>query len=45
VKPDDALFRREAARLLATLTRAFGVENLALAQDVVQETLAKAFEA
>jgi len=45
VKPDDALFRREAARLLVTLTRAFGVENLALAEDVVQETLANAFEA
>jgi RNA polymerase sigma-70 factor (ECF subfamily) len=45
VKPNDALFRREAARLLATLTRAFGVENLALAEDVVQETLANAFEA
>src|SRR4029078_6934755 len=45
VKPDDALSRREAARLLATLTRAFGVENLALAEDVVQETLANAFEA
>ncbi len=45
MKPDDALFRREAARLLATLTRAFGVANLALAEDVVQETLAKAFEA
>jgi RNA polymerase sigma-70 factor (ECF subfamily) len=45
VKPDDALFRREAARLLATLTRAFGVDNLALAEDVVQETLASAFEA
>jgi len=45
VELDDALFRREAARLLATLTRAFGVENLALAEDVVQETLAGAFEA
>jgi RNA polymerase sigma factor (sigma-70 family) len=45
VKPDDALFRREAARLLATLTRAFGIENLALAEDVVQDTLAGAFEA
>lgn len=45
MKPDDSLFRREAARLLATLTRAFGVENLALAEDVVQETLASAFEA
>jgi RNA polymerase sigma-70 factor (ECF subfamily) len=45
VKPDDALFRREAARLLAALTRAFGIDNLALAEDVVQETLAGAFEA
>jgi len=45
VKPDNALFRREASRLLAALTRAFGVENLALAEDVVQDTLANAFEA
>jgi len=45
VKLDDAWFRREAARLLAALTRAFGVENLALAEDAVQETLANAFEA
>jgi predicted RNA polymerase sigma factor len=45
VEADAALFRRERARLLAALTRAFGVENLALAEDVVQETLAKAFEA
>jgi len=44
VKPDSHLFRREAARLTATLTRAFGIENLALAEDVVQETLANAFE-
>ncbi|MGA7121625.1 MAG: sigma factor [Polyangiaceae bacterium] len=42
---DDALFRREAARLLAALTRVFGVEHMALAEDVVQETLAAAFEA
>ena len=45
MKPDNALFRREASRLLAALTRAFGVENLALAEDVVQDTLANAFEA
>jgi predicted RNA polymerase sigma factor len=43
VKPDDALFRREAARLVAALTRAFGVKNLSLAEDVAQETLARAF--
>jgi len=45
MKPDDALFRREAARLLAALTRTFGIDNLALAEDIVQETLAGAFEA
>jgi RNA polymerase sigma-70 factor (ECF subfamily) len=44
VEKDDPLFRRESARLLAALTRAFGAENLALAEDVVQETLANAFE-
>jgi RNA polymerase sigma-70 factor (ECF subfamily) len=45
VQPDSALFRRESARLLAALTRIFGVEHIALAEDVVQETLAAAFEA
>jgi predicted RNA polymerase sigma factor len=44
VKLDSAFFRQEAARLLAALTRAFGMENLALAEDVVQDTLASAFE-
>jgi RNA polymerase sigma-70 factor (ECF subfamily) len=43
VTPDDPLFRREAARLLAALTRIFGVENLSLAEDIVQDTLANAF--
>jgi RNA polymerase sigma-70 factor (ECF subfamily) len=45
VKLDSGFFRQEAAQLLATLTRAFGMANLALAEDVVQETLADAFEA
>jgi RNA polymerase sigma-70 factor (ECF subfamily) len=44
VDPGDPIFRREAGRLLALLTRVFGVENLPLAEDVVQETLAHAFE-
>ena len=42
--PDEHFFRREAGRLLATLTRILGVHNLALAQDVVQDTLASAVE-
>ena len=45
MKLDSGFFRQEAARLLATLPRAFGMANLALAEDVVQETLADAFEA
>jgi predicted RNA polymerase sigma factor len=44
VELDDTFFRREAARLLAALVRVFGVENLALAEDVVQDTLTSAFE-
>jgi predicted RNA polymerase sigma factor len=41
---DERFFRREAGRLIAALTRVFGVENLALAEDIAQETLANAFE-
>ena len=44
MKPDETFYRREHARLLAALTRVFGTHNLALAEDVVQETLARAFE-
>ncbi|HUP23437.1 MAG TPA: sigma-70 family RNA polymerase sigma factor [Thermoanaerobaculia bacterium] len=35
----DHLFRHEASRLVARLTRAFGAEHLQLAEDVVQEAL------
>jgi RNA polymerase sigma-70 factor (ECF subfamily) len=41
---DDGFFRRESGRLVAALTRIFGVQNLALAEDVVQDTLVNAFE-
>ena len=44
MQANAAFYRRERARLLAALSRVFGVENLSLAEDVVQETLAKAFE-
>lgn len=45
-QPDLAehLFRHEAARMTAALTRLFGVHNLALAEDVVQDALCKALE-
>ena len=39
-----SFYRSESARLVAALTRIFGVENLSLAEDVAQDTLAKAFE-
>jgi RNA polymerase sigma-70 factor (ECF subfamily) len=41
----DHLFRREAGRMVAALTRVFGAENLALAEDVVQESLVQALRA
>lgn len=40
----DHLFRREAGRMVATLTRVFGVQNLALVEDVVQEAFCRALE-
>ncbi len=42
--PSDHLFRREAGRMVATLTRIFGVQNLALAEDVVQDAFCRALE-
>ncbi len=38
------LFRHESARMIAALTRVFGVHNLALAEDVVQDALCRALE-
>jgi RNA polymerase sigma factor (sigma-70 family) len=40
----DHLFRREAGRMVAALTRLFGVHNLALAEDVVQDAFVRALE-
>ncbi len=40
----DHLFRHEAGRMVATLTRIFGVQNLALAEDVVQDAFCRALE-
>ncbi len=41
---DEHLFRRESGRMVATLTRIFGVHNLALAEDVVQDAFCRALE-
>jgi RNA polymerase sigma-70 factor (ECF subfamily) len=41
---DDHLFRRESGRMVAALTHLFGVHNLALAEDVVQDAFCRALE-
>jgi len=40
----EHLFRHEAGRMVAILTGIFGLEHLTLAEDVVQETLARALQ-
>ena len=38
----DHLFRHEAGKMIAVLTRLFGMHNLSMAQDVVQDAFLKA---
>ena len=40
----EHLFRHQAARIIAALTRVFGSHNLQLAEDVVQDALIKALQ-
>jgi RNA polymerase sigma factor (sigma-70 family) len=44
VELSEHLFRRESGRLIAALTRIFGVHNLGLAEDVVQDAFCRALE-
>src|ERR1700730_1663950 len=44
MESSDHLFRREAGRMVAALTRVFGVHNIALAEDAVQDTFCRALE-
>src|ERR1700730_1248230 len=44
MEPSDHLLRRKAGRMVATLTRIFGVHNVALAEDVVQDAFCSALE-
>src|SRR5438105_5174432 len=44
MEPLDHLFRRESGRMVGTLTRIFGIHNLALAEDVVQDAFCRALE-
>ena len=40
----EHLFRQEAGKMVATLTKIFGIEHLTLAEDVVQEALVRALQ-
>jgi RNA polymerase sigma-70 factor (ECF subfamily) len=40
----DDFFRHEAGRMVSTLTRIFGLDNLQLAEDVVQDAMVKALQ-
>jgi RNA polymerase sigma factor (sigma-70 family) len=40
----EHLFRHEAGKIVATLTGIFGIQHLTLAEDVVQEALARALQ-
>lgn len=40
----DHLFRREAGKMTSVLTKILGKQNLELAEDIVQETLLRAYE-
>jgi RNA polymerase sigma-70 factor (ECF subfamily) len=44
METSDHLYRREAGRMVATLTRIFGVHNIALAEDVVHDAFCRALE-
>jgi RNA polymerase sigma-70 factor (ECF subfamily) len=44
VELSEHLFRRESGRMVAALTRVFGVHNLALVEDVVQDAFCRALE-
>ena len=44
MQPDEHLFKSEWGRLVTALTRIFGLDNLALAEDVVQDVFCRAVE-
>jgi len=44
MESSDHLFRHEAGRMVAALTRVFGLHNLELAEDVVQDAFCRALE-
>jgi RNA polymerase sigma factor (sigma-70 family) len=44
VEAGEHLFRRESGRIVAALSRVFGLDNIALAEDVAQDVFCRALE-
>lgn len=44
MEPAEQLFRSESGRIVAALSRIFGLDNLALAEDVAQDVFCRALE-
>jgi len=44
MKIDEHFFRHESGRILTALTRVFGIHNLAMAEDVVQDAFCRALD-
>ena len=44
MEPSEHLFRQESGRIVAALSRIFGLDNIALAEDVVQDVFCRAIE-
>ncbi|MBV8345147.1 MAG: sigma-70 family RNA polymerase sigma factor [Candidatus Eremiobacteraeota bacterium] len=44
MEPSEHLFRQESGRIVAALSRIFGLDNLALAEDVTQDVFCRALE-
>jgi RNA polymerase sigma factor (sigma-70 family) len=44
VQPGEPLFRRESGRIVASLSRIFGLDNIELAEDVAQDVFCRALE-
>src|SRR5579863_6219135 len=44
MEPSEHLFRQDSGRIVAALTRIFGLDNIALAEDVMQDVFCRAIE-
>jgi RNA polymerase sigma factor (sigma-70 family) len=44
MEPGEQLFRHESGRIVAALTRIFGLDNIVLAEDVMQDVFCRALE-